>query len=114
MNLLSGLTDQPKQESTIVLADGSRAVLRLEYHPNQLCWVYDLAWGEIEIKGGQLTASPNILRQFRHRLPFGIAVLAAGDLDPTDQESFVNGSTLIYLLDAAEVDEVEAAIFNAE
>lgn len=114
MNLLGGLTDQPKQTTTIVLADGSRATLALEYRPNQLCWVYGLTWGEIEILGCQLVASPNIVRQFRTRLPFGIAVITAGNIDPTDQEAFVNGSCSVYLLDADDVADVEAAIFAGD
>lgn len=114
MNLLGGLTDQPKQTTTIVLADGSRATLALEYRPNQLCWSYDLAWGSIEINGCQLVASPNIVREFRHRLPFGIAVITAGNIDPTDQECFVNGAASVYLLDAADVEDVEAALFAGD
>lgn len=114
MNLLGGLTDQPKQQTTIVLDDGTRATLFLEYRPNQLAWFFDLAWENIEINGCQFVASPNIVRQIRHRIPFGIAVITAGNVDPTDQECFVNGAASVYLLDAADVEDVEAAIFDPD
>lgn len=111
MNLLGGLTDQPKQQTTIVLADGTRATLSLEYRPNQLAWFYDFAWGDVQVDGGRLVASPNAIRQFRNRIPFGLAVITAGNVDPTDQESFVNGSTSVYLLDSQDVLDVEASAF---
>lgn len=114
MNLLGGLTDQPKQTTTIVLADGTRATLALEYRPNQLAWFYDLEWEGLAINGCRLVASPNIVREFRLRIPFGLAVITAGNIDPTDQEAFVNGSASVYLLDAQDVLDVEAAIFDPD
>lgn len=114
MNLLGGFTDQPKQTTSIVLADGSKATLALEYRPNQLAWFYDLAWSDLEIKGLRLVASPNVVRQFRLQIPFGLAVITAGNVDPVDQESLVNGSASIFLLDAADVLDVEAAVFDPD
>ena len=111
MNQITGLTDQPKQQTTLVLADGSRVTLLIQYLAQQTAWSVDVTWGTFIAQGLILVASPNWLRQFRDVIPFGISVLTAGNLDPTDQEVFVNGSASLFLLDPADVTAVEAAVY---
>ena len=111
MNQLTGFTDQPKQQATIVLADGSRAVILMQYLAQQTAWSVDVTWGTFSASGLILVASPNWLRQFREVIPFGLMILTAGNLDPTDQEAFVNGSASLFLLDPADVTAVEAAVY---
>jgi len=114
MNIINGLTDQPKQQTTIALADGSRVTLRLEYRPNQLAWFYDCTWKNIEIRGQMLSASPNILRQFRSRLPFGLAIITAGNVDPVNIEDFINGTVTVYLLDADDLLDIETVVYPGD
>lgn len=111
MKLVTGLTDEPKQESTIVLDDGSRVVLLLEFRPNQRGWVYDLTWGDFELNGRRLVASPNILRQFRERLTFGLAIVTMANVEPLRQGDLADGTALVYLLNAEDVAAVEATVF---
>lgn len=112
MKLLEGLTDQPKQQTTIVLDDGTKATLLMEYRSQQLGWFYDLTWGDFVLNGVRLVASPNILRGYRNLIPFGISILTKGAVEPLNQSDFVDGTITAVLLDADEVDEVEAAIFE--
>lgn len=114
MKALTGFTDAPKQQTTLVLEDGTRATLYLEWRPAQRCWSFDLTWGDFSLLGQQLVASPNILRGFREQVIFGIAVIGAGNVDPSDLESFVNGSAALYLLDAADVADVEATVYTGD
>jgi hypothetical protein len=111
MKTLQGFTDQPKQTTTIVLDDGTKATLRLEYRPQQLGWFYDVTWEDFAANGLRLVASPNILRTYRELLPFGIAVLTAGAVEPLNQDDLVDGTTTFLLLTAAEVEEVEATVY---
>lgn len=111
MKIITNLTADAKQQTTLLLEDGSQATWLLEYRPNQLAWFYDLTWGAVVIKGQRIVPSPNLIRQFRTRLPFGIAILTAGDVELMDQQDFTNGNAMVYLLDAADVEEVETEIF---
>ncbi len=111
MNLISGLTDNPTQTATLVLADGSRASLNLYFRPNQVGWFYDLALGTFAVNGRRLVSSPNLLRQFRELIPFGIAVAGVANADPLRQEDLVDGTVSLYLLDGADVADVEAALY---
>jgi hypothetical protein len=111
MNLLLGFTDQPKQQTTIVTADGTPATLLLEYKPNQLGWFYDLTWGNFTVLGQRLPSSPNALRQFRNQINWGLAVISKDNVEPTTQEVFVDGTTQLYLLDEADVALVESTVY---
>lgn len=111
MNIIQGITDQPRQTIALALPDGSRATLTLEYRANQLAWFADVLNGDFTVKGIQLSSFPNLLRQFRKRISFGLSILGAGDLDPASVDDFVNGNAIFYLLDQTDVEEIEATIF---
>lgn len=111
MNIIGGITSQPKQQMTIVLDDGTRATWLLEYRPNQSAWFYSLTWGTVVLNNQRLVASPNIVRQVIRQIPFGITIITAGNVEPVDQEGFVNGSVVAYLLNAQDVADIEAQVF---
>jgi len=111
INQLLGLSDQPKQQTTIILADGTQATLYMEYVPAQLGWSFSLTYGSKVINGQRIVSSPNLLRHWKNVLPFGLAVITDGNAEPTTQTAFKDGTTLIYLLDAADVKTIEAAVF---
>ncbi len=110
MNLIQGLTDQPKQTTTIILADGSAVSIYLEYKPNQLGWFYDLEWQDFQLNGQRLVASPNILLQFKDQLTFGLAVLSVANAEPLNQTDLSDGTTRIYLLEGEDLTAVAAAV----
>ena len=110
MNQIQGFTDQPKQTTTIILADGSSATLNLEYKPNQLGWFYDLTWQNLTLNGQRLVSSPNILLQFKNQLPFGLMVLTVANAEPLNRTDLSDGTTTIYLLEGDDIAAVEAAV----
>jgi hypothetical protein len=114
MNLIQGITDKPKQQTTIPLADGSGVSLLLEYRPNQRGWFYDLAWSGFELDGMRLVTSPRLLRAFRHLLPFDIAVLATANVDPLNQTDFADGTCFLYLLQGDDLDQIESEIYTGD
>lgn len=111
MTILSGITEQPKQTTTIVLPDGSKATLRLEYRPQQTGWFFDLEWSDFTANGLRLVASPNILRTFRKLIPFGMAVLTDDAVEPLNQNDFADGVVTLILLDRVDVESVEETIY---
>jgi hypothetical protein len=114
MKLISGLTEQPKQQSTLVLADGTRAVWSLSYKPQQTGWFYDITWNDAVIATGQrLVSSPNILRQYINRVSFGIAVVSPNQIEPTTQTAFTDGTATCYLLEGSDLSDVETKLFGA-
>ena len=117
-SILTGLTDQPNQEFPITLPDGTTATLDLEFWPQQLGWYYNLTWDgqtpAFGLNGQYLAASPNLLRQWRNVIPFGIAITTLDGQDPTNQEDFVNGNCTLLLLNASDVGMVESTYFPGD
>lgn len=112
MTTLQGITDQPKQSTSIVLDDGTAATIVLEYRPQQLGWFYNLAWQDFTLNGQRIVASPNILRSYRKILPFGLAVLTNNGIEPLNQDDFINGTITLLLLNAQDVLDVETTVFT--
>lgn len=107
MKIITSITDDTKQQTTLLLDDGSQATWLIEYRPNQQAWFYDLTWGNVTIKGQRLVPSPNIIRQFRTRLPFGIAILTADNVELMSQQDFTNGTAIVYLLNQEDILLIE-------
>lgn len=114
MKLIQGLSDQPKQQISIVLDGGTIAVWSLAYRALQKGWFYDLSWnGSTVCMGQRLVASPNLLRQFINKIPFGISLVTRGDVEPTAINDLSNGLSVIYLLQGDDLSLVETAAFGA-
>ena len=112
MNVLTGLTDQPAQNSQISLPDGTLANLTLYYRQNQLGWFYDLSYGSFAVNGQRLVTSPNVLYQFQNEIPFGLAMLVESDSEPLSQNVFVDGTGTLVLLDANDIVTQNTLIFR--
>ena len=110
MKLLDGFTDQPKQKTTIILADGTSTVLNLEYKPNQTGWFFDLSWQDFALNGQRLTSSPNILVQYENEISFGLMIICNGNAEPLNQTDLEDGAVQIYLLEGPDLAAVAAAI----
>lgn len=118
MKSVTGITAQPNQASFIVLEDGSRAQLTLFYRPQQLGWFFNLSWPgnaalpvPFTVNGMRLVSSPNILRQYRKLIPFGLMMFTIDQGEPMGQTCFVDGTADLIVLTAAEVLEIEATGF---
>ncbi len=111
MTTITGLTDQPKQQSTVVLPDGSQVSLFLEYRQQQAGWFLDVAWQLFEVNGLRLTASPNYLRKWQNLLPFGLSVLTKDDVEPTTITDFVDGTVTLLLLTTEDIAAVNVVAY---
>jgi len=111
MTTITGLTDQPKQQSTVVLPDGSQVSLYLEYRSQSAGWVLDVAWQTFGVNGLRLTASPNVMRKWQNIVPFGLAVLTAGNAEPVTLAALADGTTTLLLLDPTDIAQINATAY---
>lgn len=111
MTTLNGLTDQPKQRSDFVLADGSSVAISMEYCPQQMGWFMDVAWQTFVVKGLRMVTTPGLLHQWRNILTFDLAITTADNLDPLNLTDFASGRSVVYILEAADIAEVEASLY---
>lgn len=106
MYQIQQITTDPTQTQTLILPDGSQAVLTIAYYPQQYAWfILELSYQSFTLNGMQITANPNMLNQWRNSLPFGLGCFVAGNREPTQQQDFASGAAQLYLLSAAEVAE---------
>jgi hypothetical protein len=111
MTIVTGITSQPKQQLSLVLDDGSTVTALLEYRPQQIGWFADFTWGSWIARGVRLTSSPNMLRQYRQVIPFGLAIIMANNVDPLNVADFADGSATVFLLNPEDVQLVEDSAF---
>lgn len=112
MRLLDKLTDDARQETTLTGIPGLRITLTMRYLPTQQRWMMDVVWGDFELRGAMMTASPNMLRNFKNILPFGLACVSNDGLDPYFINDFASGRCKLYLLNADELESIETAVFS--
>ncbi|NDJ15399.1 MAG: hypothetical protein EBY17_30160 [Acidobacteriia bacterium] len=112
MTTLSGISAQPKQTLSFTLDDGSLVSMYLEYRPQQTGWFANFQWQDWRVDGIRLTASPNLLAQWQKRIPFGLAILTQGNVEPLNSTDFSNGICWVVVLNAADVQTVNGIAFS--
>lgn len=113
MNKIEKITDDPLQQQTIVLADGTTFSFEMYFIPMQQGWFFtNITYGTFTLTGLRICVSPNMLYQFQNLIPFGIACFSVGNREPSLQQDFVSGNCQLYLLTQAEVAEYTAYIEN--
>jgi hypothetical protein len=115
MNIIQSITDQPNQQIVLTLSDGSAVTWTLYYREQQAGWFYDVAWNGVNPSwqrlGQRLVTNPNLLRQNRNVIPFGIAVTTSNGFDPTTQDAFSSGYATAFLMTSADVAAIESKYF---
>ena len=113
MQQIQGISDYPNQQMTMNLPDGSVLVVSILYRASQYGWFFSgLNWnnGQWIENGRRIVTHPNMLRQYKNIIPFGIACLTVNNREPTQKEDFASGASSLYLLTAAEVQAVETSL----
>lgn len=115
MVLIDNLSNAAVQETALQMPDGSTGVLALTYRGAIQRWTFDFTHTQFPAgaaTGQMLTVHPNILRQWKNLLSFGLAVVSTTGTDAVSIDDFVNGAVLLYLLDAADVAAIEESFFE--
>lgn len=111
MDILTTITQYPNQQFTLVLQDNETALMRLYYNARMESWFFDLQYKELAINGVKVVLHPNILRQFRNIIPFGLGILSESYVEPFEIECFANNRVEIGILTKDEVEEIEAEVY---
>ncbi len=109
------ITDDPVQSQTIILDDGTAIVLEYKFVPMQFGWfITSLTYSPngFVLNGLRITNNPNMLRQFKNNLPFGLACFSSSDREPSQQQDFSSKASNLYILTAEEVQQYEEFLTN--
>lgn len=111
MYLIQQITTDPLQQQTLILPNGNSTTIQLYFIPMQYGWfITSLVYGSFTLQGLRIVANPNMLRQFKNQIPFGLACYPNANglgRDPSQQQDFSSGAFSLYLLDQAEVAQYE-------
>ncbi|MES2155463.1 MAG: hypothetical protein V4510_10045 [bacterium] len=116
MFAINNLTTAGNQTSLAVLADGSTVTLTFRYRPAIQRWTVDVTRGVFVALGVGLSSGPNLLRIWRHIIPFGLKVSTADGTDPfmADDLAGTPPRVTITVLDGSngrtDLEDAEAAI----
>lgn len=106
MYQVQNLTSGARQKQTLVLEDGTNIQIQIRFSPMQYGWFIDsISYGDFILKGARIVNSPNMLHQWRNKIPFGLACFSAHDREPSLQKDFSSGASKLYVLTQAEVEQ---------
>lgn len=112
MQRLNNLTNDADQLITFQLPDGTTAQLEFVYRSGTQRWTVSITYSTFSLSGYNLVTGPNILRQWKNVIPFGMAILSTTGLDPMYPTDLVDGTIFVEMLDADEVEEVETTFMT--
>lgn len=112
MQQITNLTSSVKQRMQLILENDETADFFLHFNGRMQAWYFDFTYNDITAKNLKVCLHPNILRQFRRLIPFGIAFAADNLVEPFQEASFSSGACNMYILSQDEVQEVEESFYN--
>jgi len=111
---VDNLTDAADQVTNLQMPDGSVSVLELIFLASCARWIYNFSNAQFPdgaVNGQMLCPHPNILRNFKNIIDFGMACESVyGNV--VSIEDFASGNVSLFILDAADVAAVELGIFG--
>lgn len=113
MYQIQTITTDALQVQNFTLADGTQLTITFYFRPRQYGWfINNLTYGSFLLNGLRMTNSPNMLRQFKNQIPFGLACITNGLREPTQQADFASGAAKLYILSSSEVEAYEEFVLN--
>jgi hypothetical protein len=109
---IDNLSDDADQTTEVVLDDGSVVQFEFNFLPAVQLWMMNVTYGSFQANGITLVSHPNILREFRNNIPFGLALTSADGFDPLDISDFISGRIVLYVLTQSDVADLEASTFG--
>lgn len=112
MQIIENITTAVKQKMTLVLDNNEKADFWLHFNARMEAWFFSFTYKDITIKDLKVCLHPNILRQFRNIIPFGITFISKNLVEPFQQSSFAKGTCEMWLLSQEDVQAIEDEIYN--
>lgn len=108
---LTQLTNAASQKFTLTSETGEAIAFALRFLPRVNSWVFDCSFETLNINGAALVNSPNVLRGYRELIDFGLMCVTPDGQDPQFLNDFAVGRVTLYLLNPADVADIETNIF---
>lgn len=109
---ITNLTNFADQVTQLQLTDGTIATMELIYQGAAERWIMNVSYGTFTANGIGVCTYPNMLRQWKEILPFGIAFVTADQTDPFDINDFSTGRVTVYLLNSTDISTIETEVFG--
>lgn len=108
MNQINQISNDPLQTLIFSLPNGNQVSMTIYFIPMQYGWfITNLTYGDFVLNGVRITNNPNILRQFKNQIDFGLACFSASEREPSQQNDFATDASSLYILTSDEVQEYE-------
>lgn len=112
MKKIVNISNNPKQHIQLVTDNGDDVDFYLEYKPRVESWFFSFRWKNIEANNLTVCLHPNILRQFKRIMDFGIGFRSYTKIEPFFIDAFSAGKCEMVLLNEDDIQEIEAVIYN--
>ena len=112
MQLITSITNEPKQNFTLRLDNNQSARMKLYFFESQKSWYYDIEYNGKENNGNKVVLTFNAIRHLRKIFPFGISFVSVSNAEPFSLDAFTSGQCMMLLLNADDVQEIEDIIYN--
>lgn len=112
MQQITNITSEPKQSLIVRLDNGETATLQLEFVESQMGWFFSVFYNDEGSTCHRVTNCPNIIRECKNTLPFGIACTVEDGQEPYFIDDFSTGRATLYVLNADDVKYVESEIYG--
>lgn len=113
---LTNLTNSASQQTDLISGTGESIPFNLRFLPRINGWVFDCSWTNgvivFDLQGARLTMGPNILRQYRNQIDFGLMCVSDDGFEPQFIDDFVTGRVQLFLLSPADVANIELNFFS--
>lgn len=112
MRYIDRITDTARQRLRLTGNEDQIVTMVLRYMPSQQAWYADFIYEEFSVYGVQVVASPNLLRGYKNKIPFGITVTTETGIDPYKIDDFLSGRAKMFLMNETDVSQFEEALFE--
>ncbi len=103
---ITEITDDYKQSFFLESENKERFKLELFYTIAQESWYFNFTYKDITINSQKLITDFDILKQYKNIIPFSLACINENAIDPAFLDSFIDGTTQLFILSRDEVDEL--------
>lgn len=108
MYKINDILNYPLQTKILTLPTGEQLTITLYFVSMQNSWfIRELTYLDFIARNIKVVASPNLLRQFKNIIPFGLLCSSSQGRDPQLMPDFFSGANALYVLSEEEVDNLE-------
>ena len=112
MKKIVNISNKPKQHISLKTDSGENVDFYLEYKPRVESWFLSFKYKEIEANNLTVCLHPNILRQFRKNIDFGIGFMSDSKVEPFSIDDFKLNKCQMILLSPDDVNNIESNIYE--